>query len=138
MSAPRVFILADAAVRQRAADYLLREAPAGWEVLVHPEPMPDSKKRRFHAVCGELAKSGVTWAGKRRTQAEWKSLLISGHAVATGGTVELIQGLEGELIDIRESTSSMDRRRGNSLVQYAEAFAINNGVRLKALVPEEA
>jgi len=134
----RVFILANEAVRQRVADYVLHDAPAGWEVLVHPEPMPDGKKRRFHAVCGELAKSGVTWAGRRRTKLEWKALLISGHAVATGQQVEVVQGLEGELIDIRESTSSMDRRRGNSLVQYAEAFAINNGVRLKALVSEEA
>lgn len=134
----RVFIIANDAVRQRVSDYALHDAPAGWEVLFRPEPMPENKKKRFHAVCGELAKSGVAWAGRRRTLPEWKTLLISGHAVATGQQVEVVQGLEGELIDIRESTSSMDRRRGNSLVQYAEAFAINNGVRLKALVSEEA
>ena len=117
--------------RQRVADFVLRIAPDNAEVVIGPERMTSSKKRRFHAVCGELAKTGVIWGGRSRSRAEWKVLLISGHAVATGLPAEVVQGLEGELIDIREATSQMSRQRGQSLITYAEAFAVRNGVLLK-------
>ena len=78
---------------------------------------------KFHAICGDLARAGVLWMGKPRTAAQWKVLLVSGHAVATKEGAELVHGLEGEMVNLRESTATMTKRRSSSLIEYAQAFA---------------
>jgi len=84
----------------------------------------------FHDLCGAIAKSGFKWMGKPRTATEWKVLLVSGHAIATGQGSEVIAGLEGELVNIREATSRMSIKRANSLIEYVEAFCACQGIKL--------
>lgn len=86
------------------------------------------QNRHFHALAGRLAKSDVMWGGKRRKQAAWKVLLVSGHAKATGEEFDLIAGLEGEFVNLRESTALMSKKRSSSLVEYTIAFCEMNGV----------
>ena len=64
--------------------------------------------------------------GKRRTADEWKVLLVSGHSVATKRGAEIVPGLEGEFVNLRESTASMDKARGSSLIEYTMAFMANH------------
>ncbi|MDU2786367.1 MAG: recombination protein NinB, partial [Enterobacter sp.] len=40
-------------------------------------------------------------------------------------------GLEGEFCAIRESTAKMGIRRMTSLIEYSQAFAVQNGVQLR-------
>lgn len=129
---PRHFILLTPAIRARAAHYLLHEAPDGSEALFRAATMTSGQRARFHALCGDIAASGLEFAGRQRTPAEWKALLISGHATATGEGSELIEGIEGELVNVRESTTTMSKRRGASLIEYSTAFAAMRGVRLRA------
>lgn len=129
--AARLFVLVDAERRRRAADYVLHRAQDGYEVLITEPRMNDGQRARFHAMCRDFALSGIEWAGAERTAAEWKVLLISGHAQATGSEVELIRGLEGEMVNVRESTATMARGRGASLIDYATAHAVGLGVRLR-------
>jgi NinB protein len=77
----------------------------------------------FHAICDDLAKARVQWAGKPRTAAQWKQLLVSGHAVATQADADIVPGLEGEFLNLRESTADMSKARKSSLIDYAQAFA---------------
>ena len=85
----------------------------------------------FHAICSDLEKSGMEWAGKPRRKDEWKVLLISGHAIATMEYMpELVEGLEGELINIRESTAKMSKERASSLIEYSLAWAAQNEIPL--------
>ena len=84
----------------------------------------------FHAIAGDISKSGMEWAGKVRSPSDWKALLVSAHAVATGRPGEVIQGLEGELVAIRESTARMSRERASSLIEYALCFAAENEIPL--------
>ena len=72
------------------------------------------------------------WDGKKRTKDEWKVLLISAHQEATGGNIEVIVGLEGEMVQIRESMATMGKLRTNSLIEYTQAFCAQNDVRLSA------
>jgi hypothetical protein len=87
---------------------------------------------KFHALLEDIAKSGFKWAGKPRTAAEWKVLLVSGHAMATKEGMEVVSGLEGEFVNIRESTATMSKKRGASLIEYTQAFCATNGIRLTA------
>ncbi|MDP9572425.1 UNVERIFIED_ORG: hypothetical protein J2W66_002918 [Agrobacterium larrymoorei] len=57
-------------------------------------------------------------------------LLVSGHTKATQGEVDFVPGLEGEFVNIRESTSRMSVTRAASLITYALAFCDSNGVHL--------
>lgn len=115
------FILAHQTARQRALE-AVKTAPDGWQVVVKPNTRSLDQSAKFHAICGDLAKLGLDWAGKKRSLEEWKVLLVSGHAVATKHEAEVIEGLEGELISIRESTASMSKARSSSLIEYSLAI----------------
>ena len=83
---------------------------------------------KFHARCTDLEKAGIEWLGKPRTAKQWKVLLVSGHAVATKEGAEVIPGLEGEFVNIRESTALMSKKRSSSLIEYTEAFCAGKGI----------
>lgn len=100
----------------------VREAPDGYVVQVREPTRNLEQNAKFHAICTELAKSRREWLGKTRTAEQWKVLLVSGHAVATKEGAEMVPGLEGEFVNLRESTASMSKSRISSLIDYAEAF----------------
>lgn len=122
MSEKRVFVMAHDEARRRAVAAVV-EAPEGHRVTVEPPKRNGEQNAKFHAICSDLAKSGAVWAGKRRTAEEWKVLLVSGHAVATKEGAEIVPGLEGEFVNIRESTALMSVKRSSSLIEYAVAYA---------------
>ncbi len=123
------FILINARVRENAIN-ALRSAPEGSAVTVGPATRSLDQNAKFHAICTDIAKSHMTWAGKRRDADEWKVLLVSGHTKATAGEVEFVPGLEGEFVNVRESTSRMSVARAASLITYAIAFCDTNGIHL--------
>ena len=97
-------------------------------VTVKPEKRSMDQNAKFHALCEDIAKSGAQWAGKPRSAADWKILLVSGHAVATKADGEIVPGIEHEFVMLRESTASMTKARGSSLIEYTLAFAVMQGV----------
>ena len=119
-------------LRRHAALAAVADAPDGYRVEVREPKRTDDMNAKFHAIVGDIAASGMQWAGKRRSAAEWKVLLVSGHATATKEGGEICPGLEGEFVAIRESTALMSVRRGSSLIEYAQAWCAMNGVRLRA------
>ena len=115
----RKFILAHDEARRRAVA-CVAEAPAGHVVTVAEPTRNGEQNAKFHAICGDLA--GREWAGKPRSAQQWKVLLVSGHAVATKDSADIVPGLEGEFINLRESTALMSVRRSSSLIEYAQAY----------------
>jgi hypothetical protein len=107
-----------------------------FEIEVRPERRSTEANAKFHAICSDLAKAQVPWAGKPRDATAWKVLLVSGHSVATKQGAELIPGLENEFVNIRESTAQMSRARASSLIEYAIAFCAAHGV--ETMEPEHA
>jgi hypothetical protein len=133
-----IVLMKDAQQGYQVLQTIWREAKAR---LMAGQPMCLELKERtrsneasakFHAMCMDFARSGVQWAGKRRTQDEWKVLLISGHAVATKLGAEVVPGLEGEFCNIRESSARMSVGRMNSLIEYSYAMGVHLGVRFTA------
>lgn len=108
----------------------IREAGDNARVTIAPAQRSGGQNNMFHAICSDLAKSALTFAGKRRSAEEWKALIVSGHSVATGHGGEVIPGIEGEFVAIRESTSRMGVGRASSLIEYALAYCATNGVEL--------
>lgn len=121
--------LAHQGARQRAAQRC-QSAPEGWEVRFKEPTRNSDQNAKFHAICSDLAKSGALWRGKKRTAKNWKILLVSAHSVATGEETEMEIGLEGEVVNLRESTALMSVRRSSSLIEYALAFCAMHDVLL--------
>lgn len=113
---------------RRRAVQAVKDAPHGYMVIIKPPTRTSEMNAKFHAMCGEIARSGITWAGKPRTADQWKVLLVSGHAVATGEGSDMLPGLEGEFVNLRESTALMSKKRGSSLIEYTQAFCEMHGV----------
>ncbi len=127
------FILINPHVRQNAMR-AVHTAPDGWSVTVAPATRSLDQNAKFHAICSDLARSDLQWAGRRRDADEWKVLLVSGHTKATQGEIEFVPGLEGEFVNVRESTARMSVHRASSLIEYAIAFCVSHGVDLKETI----
>ena len=125
----QLFILAHDTAR-RGAMAAVSNAPAGHVVTIAEPTRSLEQNAKFHAICSDIARSGFVWAGKRRTAKQIKVLLVSGHAQATGEGSEVVPGLEGEFINLRESTALMSKKRGASLIEYALAFCAMHGIEV--------
>lgn len=130
MTVRKIFILVNDRVRANAMA-ALAAAPEDYVVTIAPKTRSSEQNALLHAMLTDLARSHVTWAGKRRTMEEWKALIISGHSVATKHGGEVIPGVEGEFVAIRESSARMSVSRAASLIEYLTAFCVSNGVELR-------
>lgn len=126
----RVFILRNEDIRRRAQTAIW-DADDNSRVTIGPENRTLDQNAKFHALTTNIAKSGYQWLGKPRDAAAWKVLLVSGHAVATKEGSEIVPGLEGEFVNLRESTAAMSKKRGASLIEYTLAFMAMNDINTK-------
>lgn len=124
------FILISDRVRSNAMAALIKASDHS-VVTIGPAKRSSEQNAKLHAILTDLARSPLTWAGKRRTVDEWKALVISAHSVATKSGGEVIPGIEGEFVAIRESSANMTVGRAASLITYLIAFCDTNGVELK-------
>ncbi len=85
----------------------------------------------LHALFGELAIK-AKWQGERLTPEQWKVLMISAHTIATGEPCKLTVGLEGEMVNLRESSAKMSVKRMNSLIEYIYAWSAQNNIALSS------
>ncbi len=110
----------------------IQQAPEGFACIIQEPKRNILQNAHFHAICGDIEKAGIVWAGKKRTAKEWKILLISGHAIATGEGADIVPGLESEFINLRESSALMSVKRASSLIEYSIAWAVSHDVKLIA------
>ncbi|SCC08995.1 MULTISPECIES: recombination protein NinB [Snodgrassella] len=88
----------------------------------------DEQNAKLHAMLGDIAKQ-KTFNGKKLSIEQWKMIFVSGHRIATGGQAEMAIGLEGEVINLRESTAQMGVKRMASLIEYITAWGVENDVK---------
>ncbi len=123
------YVLHTPLIRENACRAILRAEP-GYVVTIAEPTRSSEQNAFFHSICSDIAKSGHPFAGKPRDAGVWKVLLISGHAIATKEGTEVLPGLEGEFVNIRESSARMSVRRAASLIEYAIAYCASNGIAL--------
>lgn len=135
MTDRKVFILSHETARRLASAWCMN-APEGLMVTFQELTRTLEQNAKFHALCTDISKSGLNWAGKPRTAAQWKVLLVSGHAIVTKEGAEIVPGLESEFVNLRESTALMSKKRGASLIEYTLAFGAQNGVKFSEMTTE--
>ena len=102
--------------------------PDGYVIKAGPPTRSLEQNAKLHAMFGELEKKALHY-GQRRTATQWKTLMISAHAIVTGLGVEMVPGLEGEFVNIPESSAQMSVARMTSLIEYVHAWAAENNVQ---------
>ncbi|MEH8088908.1 recombination protein NinB [Gallibacterium anatis] len=131
MEAKQRFFLRNARIQQNAIGVIHSLALDDKNpVVVEIKPLTRTlaQNAKLHAMLGDIAKQ-CKFQGKKRDIETWKMIMVSAHKIATGGQAEMAIGLEGEVINLRESTSQMGVKRLASLIDYVEAWAAEQGVR---------
>jgi hypothetical protein len=93
-----------------------------WAIAkISPPSRNLDQNARFHAMCGDISKQ-CKHVGRKLSLEQWKTLLVSAHAVATNEGADMVPGIEGEYVNLRESTARMSIRRMASLITYVQAY----------------
>lgn len=108
------------ASRHKALD-AVSKAPEGLILTIKDSTRSLDQNAKFHALCGDAARD-LQFMGRKLTLEQWKVLFVSGHAIATKMGVDMVPGLEGEFVNLRESTAQMGVKRMASLIEYTQAY----------------
>lgn len=128
MSDKQVFFLRSPSVRQAAAR-ALAEAFENYRVEISPPKRNADQNAKLHAMFSEVARKKLH-LGRTLTATQWKTLFISAHSIATGQGADMVPGLEGEYVNIRESSATMSIARMSSLIEFVVCWCAENGVHL--------
>ena len=90
----------------------------------------DQQNKLLHALFGDLAHQ-TKWQNEKLTAEQWKILMISAHTIVTKEPNKMVIGLEGEVVNLRESSAKMSVARLNSLIEYVYAWGVSQGVKFK-------
>lgn len=96
-------------------------------VEVKPLTRTIQQNKFLHSLFGDLERQ-AEWQGSKLTAEQWKMLMISGHTIATKEPCKMVIGVEGEVVNLRESSAQMSVARLNSLLEYVQCWAVENGV----------
>lgn len=96
-------------------------------VKIQPMTRTLEQNAKLHAMLTDIANQ-CEFQGKKRDVETWKAIFVSAHKIAMGGQAEIATGLEGEVINLRESTAQMGVKRLASLIEYITYWGVENGV----------
>lgn len=130
----RILKLTGNLARQAACRYI-NDAPDGYIFRLTPETRTLDQNAKLHAMLTDISKQ-AKYLGAKRDVEFWKGLFVSGWQIATGEKPEIVPGLEGEFINIRESTTTIGIRRMASLIEYVQAWAAMNEIQMSDAAPE--
>ena len=94
------------------------------------------KNARFHAVMGELSaqRDWPRGSGQYIDIEVWKRLIVAAYERAHGRHAEMYPAIDGDGMDVvYRRTSRMAQQEMRDLIDYAESWAVENGVTLKEL-----
>ena len=95
--------------------------------LVHRSGDQNSK---LHALLQDIADQ-KQWAGQTLDVETWKRLITAAWERASGRSVRIFPSLDGQGVDmVYQRTSRMNKQEMIDLIEYATAWAVENGVRL--------
>ncbi len=106
------------------------ELEIGDQVRMGPPDRLLVQNAKFHAMCGDIAKQ-TKYLGRKITGGQWKILMISAHSIETGEGADVVPGLTGEFVNLRESSAAMSIKRMASLIEYVACWGAENGIQFR-------
>lgn len=131
-----LYLLNSREVRHRLAGWMMRLPDNTRVELREPKRTLPQNDRLWLLLTAVAAQA--EWAGKKRTDIEWKDLFTGAVKIAGGG-VEAVPGLEGGIMLLGLHTSEMGKAEMVDLQDYIEAWCAQNGVVIPEMkTPEPA
>ena len=131
MTDKQTFFLRNEQVRSNCQAFI-QSLPADDKkpLVIKIQPMTRNleQNNKLHAMLSDISKQ-CEFGGEKRDMNTWKMIFCSAHRIATGDKAEMAIGLEGEVINLRESTAQMSVKRMASLIEYVTAWGVQNGVK---------
>ena len=112
----------------RYAESLGYEKP--FVIEIKPLTRTIDQNAKLHAMFSEL-EDQAELNGQKFSADQWKCLMISAHTIATKEKCKMVIGIEGEIVNVRESSAKMSVARLCSLIEYIYAWGSGNGVVFK-------
>lgn len=106
---------------------------AGRRMIVKVEPETRSllQNRRLWAMLTDISKQ-VDWYGKKLSPTDWKNVFT-----ASLTKLDVIPGLDGNLVVLGKSTSKMTKAEMTELQELMAAFGAEQGVKFTATEDEQ-
>ena len=101
------------------------------EVELRHEKRSLAENAMLHALLTEISNK-VEWSGKKRDAETWKRLLTAAWCRARNEHIEMLPAIDGHGIDIiYRHTSQLTVSECAELIEYVQAWAVDQGVKLK-------
>lgn len=98
-----------------------------FDVVIRPEKRSTAQNRRMWAMLNELAEQ-VVWHGQKLSADDWKTM-----CTAALRKQRVLPGIEGGFVVMGESTSQMTVAEMGALMDFMEAFGVQQGVEFAEL-----
>ena len=86
---------------------------------------------KFHAVLHDIA-TQKQWAGQWLDVEAWKRLMVAAWERSEGRSLEIYPALDGKGMDfVWRQTSRLSKEQMSELTEFAIAFAVEHGIKLK-------
>lgn len=126
---PPVVRLANEEFRQRL-HRIIDSLPIGWVVRFSPATRTLDQSARFHAMLGDIVRSGFQHDGRRFDTDDLKTMFVSAWLIETGRRSDVVKGFAGEPVQLRRSTTTFTKSEMGELMDLVEAFAAERGIHL--------
>ena len=115
-------------IARQAICNAVESSEIGMVVRISEATRTEQQNAMLHPLLTDIAKQ-KKWMNEYIPMLEWKTIMVSGHAIATGNPAKMTIGIEGEVVNLRESTAAMSKKRFSSLMEYVLAWGANNDVK---------
>ena len=130
----RIFNLVSRDVRQRAADYILREAPDGSVLKIGPASRSLDQNSKLWPMLTDVSRQ-VPWYVDGELvflcEEDWKDLFTAALKKHT----RMAKGLDGGVVMLGARTSRMPKAEFSDLIELVYAFGAERGVQWSEPVP---
>lgn len=119
---------------RRLIGSMVATAQPGWVVRLEPPRRTKDASAAFHAMLGEISKSGVPVCDQiGRDIDDLKTIFVSLWMRATGRTSSEVKGLAGEPVQLRRSTTTFTKQEMSELIECTAWWASEHAIPLREI-----
>lgn len=111
---------------------LVATTPAGHFVTIEEPTRTLQANARFHAMLGDIVRSGFEHFGRKLDIEEWKVLFVTEWMIETKQQSDIVPTLDGKsFAQLRKSTRKMTGKQISEVMVIVERYCAEKGIPLQ-------